>query len=278
MRNQIINDIDRYITYLAKLGLAVSVHGKGVGGLLEHNIHRNSFCAFIKTNDEAFEKCIQCQQKVYERYHRCGGDCFFGMCYAGVEEYVFFADEKTFVSVSDYGIEREKAAERIRRVSHVFFLDRAELSDLYEHGLKHRKEDLPTLKTLIHPLCHMLRLLQLTTGEIDESETKSKTFDSILAYVQRNMMQDISIRDIAYACACSESTVSHLFREYKHQPVKKYITTLRIRQAQKLLTSSDLPVGNVAMLCGFSDADYFSTVFKKYTGQSPALYRKENSR
>ena len=121
----------------------------------------------------------------------------------------------------------------------------------------------------------MLQLVQLTLGEMSEIQTKSKTFDSIISYVQRNIMRDITLRDIADACACSESTVSHLFKERTNQSVKKYILNLRIKQAQKLLTSSDIPITNIALLCGFSNTNYFSTVFKKGTGTTPTEYRMQ---
>lgn len=270
MRNKLIDDINSYISYLNTKGLSVSVHGKIIGGLIEHNIHKNPYCSFIKTNNDAWEKCVKCQQKIF---NICNDDYFFGMCYAGVEEYVFFVDSKTFISISGYGIDNKKALQRINRLSQQFYFDKEELSTIYEQGLKHEKENISELKVLIKPLCHMLSLLQITIGDITLSETKNKTFDSILAYVQRNYMQDLTLRDIAISCACSESTVSHLFREYTNQSVKKYINRLRITQAEKLLTTSDLPIGNIALLCGFSNTNYFSTAFKNQTGINPTKYR-----
>lgn len=274
MKNKLIEDVNNYISYLNKSGLSVSVHGKLTGGLIKHNIHRNPFCTFVKTNDEAWKKCIKCQQKVFGR---CNGDCAFGMCYAGVEEYIFYVDDKTFISVSGYGIDKEKALERINRLSNEYFFDKSELLTVYEQGLKHKKEDLSELKTLVKPLCYMLSLLQIITGDSLNFESKNKVFDSILSFVQRNITQDITLRDIADACSCSESTVSHLFKEYTNQPVKRYINGFRLKQAEKLLLTTNLPVNNIASLCGFADANYFSTAFKKEFNLSPTKYRMNNS-
>lgn len=273
MKNKLIEDINNYISYLNDNGLSVSVHGKMIGGLLEHNIHRNPFCTFVKTNDDAWKKCVKCQQNVFGR---CNENYLFGMCYAGVEEYVFYVDDETFVSVSGYGIDKEKAKERINCLSNEYHFDKSELLTVYEQGLKHKKENMSELKTLVKPLCHMLSLLQMTIGDILSFQSKNKMFDSILAYVQRNIMQDITLRDISDACACSESTVSHLFKEYTNQPVKKYINELRIKQAEKLLLTTNLPISNIALLCGFADSNYFSTAFKKRFGLSPAKFRANN--
>ena len=270
MKDNLIRDINNYISYLNAKGFSVTVHGKNIGGLIENNIHNNPYCTFVKTNDEAWKKCVQCQQNVFNAYNN---DYLFGMCYAGVEEYVFYVNDKTFISISGYGIDKEKALKRMVRLSREYHFDKLELLTVYEQGLMHKKENISELKILIKPLCHMLSLLQITIGDVRSIESKSKTFDSILAFVQRNIMQDITLRSIADACACSESTVSHLFKEYTDQSVKKYINNLRIKQAEKLLLTTDLPIGNIATLCGFTDTNYFSTAFKKSVGLPPMKYR-----
>ena len=275
MQNTLINDINNYISYLNSKGLSVSVHGKTVGGLIEHNIHRNPYCTYVKTCDEAWDYCVRCQQKVFNAY---GSDLLFGMCWAGVEEYVFYVDSKTFISVGGYGIDKEKANKRINYLSQEFLFDKSKLLSVYEQGLKHDREEIDQLKTLIKPLCHMISLLELMIGSISESGSKNKTFDSILAFVERNYMQEISIQHIADACACCQSTVSHLFKEHTNQSVKKYISTLRLNQAEKLMSASDLSISNIALLCGFTNTNYFSTAFKKEFGVSPSEYRRKKQK
>ncbi|MBR6772198.1 MAG: helix-turn-helix domain-containing protein [Clostridia bacterium] len=271
MKDKLIYDINQYIAHLNDNGLFVTVHGKTLGGLLEHNIHRNPFCTLVKTNAEAWEKCIRCQQKLFGNHKK---EFLFGMCHAGVEEYVFFVDDKTFICVSGYGISKEKAAERIKGLSREFYLSETELLRVYNSGLKHKPENTEELAAIIKPLCHMLYLLQLLLADVPENETKSALFDSLLAFVQYNFMSDISIKDIACACSCSESTVCHLFKQYTDLSVKKYITRLRITQAKKLLGSSDIPISTVAQMCGFFNINYFPTAFKKQTGITPTEYRE----
>lgn len=273
MKEKLIYDINRYISYLNNNGLFVTVHGKGISGLLEHNIHRNPFCSLVKTDPNAWQKCIQCQQKVFKEYKK---EFFFGMCYAGVEEYVFFANDKIFVSVSGYGINEEKAIERIEYLSREYFLDKKSLLYVYKNGLKKEKENEEQLTTLIKPLCYMLNFLQFIILDIPERvETKSVLFDSMLNYVQFNFMNEITIRDIAQACACSQSTVCHVFKQYTGKSTKKYIDNLRINQAKRLLSTSDLPINRIAQLCGFSNINYFPTAFKKQIGISPTEYRRQ---
>jgi len=270
MKNKLIRDINYYIAHLNASGYSISVHGKYVSGLLGNNFHRSPFCAYVKTGDGALQQCIACQQRVFREHRR---ESYLGMCHAGVEEYVFFVNDKTFVSVSGYGLDRKRALKRIARLSRMYMLDREELIRIYDHGLKHTPEDMEALSVIIKPLCHMLYLLQLLVSDVPQTESQNTLFDSIESYMQGGFMQELSLGDIAQACACSESTVSHLVKQYTGRSAKQYITELRIRHAKKLLLSSDLPVGTVAAMCGFSNINYFPTAFKKHVGMNPSQYR-----
>ena len=120
----------------------------------------------------------------------------------------------------------------------------------------------------------MLALLQLQLASAAEADSVDGLGDTVLRYVQKNFMQELTIERVARACACSESTVSHLFRRHTGRSVKQYVAELRINQAKKLLETSDLPVQTVASLCGFANINYFSTAFKKTVGLSPTEYRR----
>ena len=151
----------------------------------------------------------------------------------------------------------------------------SELKTVYENSLKHEPEDPDALATVIRPLCHMLALLQLQLASAAEADSVDGLGDTVLRYVQKNFMQELTIERVARACACSASTVSHLFRRHTGRSVKQYVAELRINQAKKLLDTSDLPVQTVASLCGFANINYFSTAFKKTVGLPPTEYRRK---
>ncbi|MBQ7654675.1 MAG: helix-turn-helix transcriptional regulator [Clostridia bacterium] len=120
----------------------------------------------------------------------------------------------------------------------------------------------------------MLSLLNMLPFHDREIQSANKTFDSILSFVNRNYMNNITLSEIASACSCSESTVSHLFKLHTGISAQKYIINLRLKQAEKLLSTSSLPITEIAFLCGFNNSNYFSTVFKKAKGISPSDYSK----
>ena len=122
MKESLITDINNYIPFLNSIGYYVTVHGKRIAGLPEHNVLNTPCCSFVKINSAAWEYCMSCRQKIYKE---SGEGIFFGMCHAGIEEYVFFVNSGSFVR---YGINKEKAFERIRALSQKYCFNFEELS------------------------------------------------------------------------------------------------------------------------------------------------------
>ena len=100
-------------------------------------------------------------------------------------------------------------------------------------------------------------------------------FSNILRFVRKNYLSNITINDISKVCFCSSSSVSNLFKKHMNKSVHDYIIELRIEQSCKLLKYGNLSISQVASLCGFSDSNHFSTVFKKRLGKSPTEFINE---
>ena len=69
---------------------------------------------------------------------------------------------------------------------------------------------------------------------------------------------------------------SHLVRTFTAAvgvPPGRYLTTVRVEAAMRLLLHREYTLDVIASLCGFSGANYLCRVFKKETGQSPAQWR-----
>jgi YesN/AraC family two-component response regulator len=61
-----------------------------------------------------------------------------------------------------------------------------------------------------------------------------------------------------------------LFSQKEACSVKEYINKIRVQNAYEIIRTERLSVNNVALDCGYTDAFYFSRVFKKYMGVSPS--------
>ncbi len=54
-----------------------------------------------------------------------------------------------------------------------------------------------------------------------------------------------------------------------------YILQMRLDKAKRLLTSTDTPIGDIALKCGFPEMSYFSRIFKQAFQMTPSQYRKK---
>lgn len=85
----------------------------------------------------------------------------------------------------------------------------------------------------------------------------------------------IDPKDLADQLFISYSSFRRTFKEYTGFSPAKYILNLKIDQAKELLTNSSAEIKEIAYKLGFENTDYFFTVFKRITDQTPLAYRNE---
>ena len=105
------------------------------------------------------------------------------------------------------------------------------------------------------------------------SENQTRIMD-MLSYIHENYDHKILLEEIAEAASVSSRECIRCFQECIHKTPFDYVQDYRIRQAEKLLTETDLSVTEIAYATGFSGSAYFGKVFKNLTGKTPGNYRK----
>jgi len=83
----------------------------------------------------------------------------------------------------------------------------------------------------------------------------------------------ISLEHAADAAALSKFYFTRFFKEQTGQTFHTYLSQVRINRAKEYLADSDLPVTEIAYLCGFSSIKTFNRLFKAFTGSAPSSYR-----
>ena len=103
----------------------------------------------------------------------------------------------------------------------------------------------------------------------------SSLVQTSLDYIDAHYVQELSLDGLAGLCGVTNSYLSSLFKKETGQTVTDYINTTRIRQALILLNSTHLSIQDIALQCGYQDANYFTRTFKKFQNLSPKEYRKK---
>lgn len=86
--------------------------------------------------------------------------------------------------------------------------------------------------------------------------------------------QKISVADLAKVFGYSPDYFSHVFKETFGISPQRYVINKRIAAAKHMLITTDKPVGEVALLCGFPDPLYFTRMFSKEIGVAPSTFRQ----
>ena len=82
----------------------------------------------------------------------------------------------------------------------------------------------------------------------------------------------LQMNDIAEHCGVSRRLVeSHFARRVGYTPLR-FLTGIRMERAVSLLMERNRPVSEIAQLCGFSSANYFTKAFRHHYGVSPLRY------
>jgi AraC family transcriptional regulator len=91
--------------------------------------------------------------------------------------------------------------------------------------------------------------------------------------MHEHLDRKITLRELAQCVGLSEMYFAMHFREATGYSPYKYLLKLKVDLARLLLRTSDAPILDVALRCGFHNQQHFATVFKRLHGVSPSRYR-----
>ncbi len=92
-------------------------------------------------------------------------------------------------------------------------------------------------------------------------------------YIRDNLGGPVSLPEVAAYLNVSERQLSRLFAESIHESFSSMVRTERIRAAELMLQHTRDPIKVIAERTGFSSVHYFTRLFTKFKGISPAAYR-----
>lgn len=123
-------------------------------------------------------------------------------------------------------------------------------------------------------LCEIIEGIINSENKERKDETQ-KAFERSVEYIDNNFSDsDFSVEKAINSSHMSGTWFRRLFFEKYGETPAKYITHKRLAKAEALLASGGIGVCEVAELCGFSEAKYFSRCVKKHYGCPPSkLYK-----
>lgn len=95
-----------------------------------------------------------------------------------------------------------------------------------------------------------------------------------LIFIEKNFSRGISAVDVIRLVGKSSTYVERIFKQKTTLSVQAYITRVRMAEAERLLTTTDLMIKEISYRCGYRSVQYFCRAFTAFHGRRPLSVRE----
>ena len=161
----------------------------------------------------------------------------------------------------------------VKRAAHTFILTpRAKILELRLGELLHCDRKLSSLEHAEAASIIPLLYIDCATAVTRKSPPSSKTvINEAQRYLRKHLAEKVSMRNLIAHIGYGRSRFFELFRAETGLSPNDYLIRLRIELARKMLKNPAVSVQDAAVAVGFSDASYFSRVFKRLSSYAPSV-------
>ena len=103
----------------------------------------------------------------------------------------------------------------------------------------------------------------------------SAVVQDAINYIEFHYDDQLTLTSVADAIGVNNKYLSSQFKKETDTTITDYINNKRVREAMRLLMLTDAPVRDISERVGIYDENYFSRIFKKYSGVTPSKYRRD---
>lgn len=93
-------------------------------------------------------------------------------------------------------------------------------------------------------------------------------------FIHAHFRDGLRIADVAEVAGEPPAVVATAFRRAHRAPLGSYVRRLRLEWVADQLAATETPVSTLAFEAGFADQSHLTRAFKRYTGVTPARYRR----
>lgn len=105
--------------------------------------------------------------------------------------------------------------------------------------------------------------------------SRDDRMDKILEYIQQNYQENLKLEDLVAEFNFNYHYLSAYFNQQMKEGFSEYLNRIRIEKACRMLEDQDIPIAEISSRVGYSEQSYFCRVFKKITGKTPSVWRRE---
>ncbi|MFH0781786.1 MAG: AraC family transcriptional regulator [Pseudomonadota bacterium] len=106
------------------------------------------------------------------------------------------------------------------------------------------------------------------------SEIYKNRINRVVDYIQTNLDTPLSVKQLSKIACFSEFHFNRIFKKAMGESAYQFIRRLRLeKSADLLLTKPEIPITEIAMVCGFATSSSFAKSFKEQFHMSATEWR-----
>jgi AraC family transcriptional regulator len=121
---------------------------------------------------------------------------------------------------------------------------------------------------------HLARNAGAETRRYEKGGLARWQIDRVQTFIEEHLTDSIRVSDLSTLARSSPSYFSCAFKKTFGSSPHAYVMSRRIRMAVGLMLSSDAPLSQIAINCGFADQAHFSRQFRRAMGYTPGTWRR----
>ena len=243
--------------------------------LVSYPENRSAFCSLIRSTEEGRQACAVCDRDACSIASK-QSSAYIYRCHAGLTEAVMplwvgnaLVGYLLFGHVFAYK-DWEEGWQTIQKCCEGYPVDKEKLRAALPDCPQASDEYILSAAHILHATASFLVLQKMAALKEDSLAAKVDT------YINERFCEEITAATICQKFEIGRSRVYKLSGQLYGCGISEHIRTLRIQKAKKLLVDHpQMRIADVAMECGFTDYNYFITVFSSLAGVSPGAYRKQ---
>ncbi len=122
----------------------------------------------------------------------------------------------------------------------------------------------------------IIQILASVVGAARENPPRDTLFRRCVEFIEYNYSNhDLCIDFLCEHFNIPRSSLTKLFRENMHRSPRLFIQDVRFKNAQALLSGSELPIREIAQRCGYENTLAFARMIRRSTGKTPGGFRRQ---
>ncbi len=153
----------------------------------------------------------------------------------------------------------------------------AALCEMINAEMQQENPDLGVVRHLVSALFTMIESerRKTETSENGFDKTQNTTFKNLLKILEENYHRPEGVDFYAEKLFMSARNLNNICQQIMQMSVSEIIETRKLIEAKNMLINTDKSISEIGFELGYNEKAYFTTVFKKKSGQTPSEFREE---